>query len=174
MSISGNPFVLAAPECEDIIRYLDIVDAKDMWSPSTDPYWYRRTIEIKDIHDPHCLAVLQKAYRTIRSALPEGYEASSCRIVVWNEGSYADLHTDDIFVGREWSSIVYLNENFTGGFTDFPNQKVAIQPKTGMGVVFQGDSKHPHKVTEILSGTRYALTGFWTADPEHMAYKGWA
>jgi len=173
MSIFGNPNVLTADECKQVINYLTVVDDNDLWSPSTDPYWYRRTIEIMDITDPDLLPVLKKAYRNMRSAAPEGYEASSCRIVVWQTGSHADLHTDDIYLAREYSSILYLNDDFFGGFTDFPEQKTAVQPKIGTAIFFRGDSEHPHRVTEVASGTRYTITGFWTNDPEHKTYEEW-
>jgi hypothetical protein len=174
MTIFGNPNVLTESECKQIVYYLDVVDREDLWSPSTDPYWDRRTVEIMNIKDYPVLPILKKAYRKMRSAAPEGYEASSCRIVVWRAGTSADLHTDDIYLAREYSSILYLNDDFFGGFTDFPEQQTAVQPKTGMAIFFRGDSEHPHRVTEVAGGTRYTITGFWTNDPEHKTYEEWA
>jgi 2OG-Fe(II) oxygenase superfamily len=173
MSIIGSQNVLSEEECKEIIYYLDVVDREDLWSPSTDPYWDRRTVEAMNISDYPVLPILKKAYVKIRSAVPAGLEASAFRIVVWGKGMSAGLHTDDMYVGREYASILYLNDGFIGGHTDFPDQGLSVEPRTGLGIVFQGNSEYPHKVTEIESGTRYVITSFWTNNPEYRIYEGW-
>ncbi len=66
------------------------------------------------------------------------------------DGAY---HRDDN--EQSWYSfLVYLNEDFEGGATTFiTDPEIAIQPKTGMGLLFQ----HPilHEGSVVTSGVKY-------------------
>ena len=140
---------------------------------ATDEQWQGRFVEAKDISDDVAVNIMKKTYNLIKDFLPSDCDADSFRLVVWNEGDSGDLHSDDIVPWRKYSSIIYLNHNFVGGYTDFPNQSVAIQPREGLAVLFEGNSNYPHRVTEIASGTRYTIASFWTDQDEHKFYKGW-
>jgi hypothetical protein len=64
----------------------------------------------------------------------------------------------------EFSALVYLNTSgidYTGGSIYFPNQEIEILPKTGQMIFFRGDIDHPHGVSEVTSGKRYALVLFY-------------
>lgn len=68
-------------------------------------------------------------------------------------------HADGPFVRNDneqsfYSFLVYLNDGFKGGATTFfTNPEVAIQPETGMGLLFQ----HPiiHEGSIVTSGVKY-------------------
>lgn len=61
------------------------------------------------------------------------------------------------------SSIVYLNDNYTGGDTYFPRQKFSTEgTKVGKMVLWPGQVTHGHEGKEVTSGTKYALV-IWTA-----------
>jgi predicted 2-oxoglutarate/Fe(II)-dependent dioxygenase YbiX len=66
---------------------------------------------------------------------------------------------------RDFSFLIYLNEEFTGGEIVFPNFDFKLIPKKGMFVCFPSDHRFIHKVTETLSGIRYAIVT-WAADLE--------
>lgn len=64
----------------------------------------------------------------------------------------------------EFSALVYLNTSgvdYTGGNIYFPNQGIDLIPKTGQMIFFKGDIDHPHGVSEVTSGKRYALVLFY-------------
>jgi hypothetical protein len=64
----------------------------------------------------------------------------------------------------EFSALVYLNTSgidYEGGSIYFPNQELDIKPKTGQMIFFRGDIDHPHGVSMVTSGKRYALVLFY-------------
>lgn len=65
-----------------------------------------------------------------------------------------DAHRD----GSQFSFIIGLNDDYTGGGTYFTQMKKHIQFKTGDCLVFSGQNEH--KGLEITSGTRYIIAGF--------------
>jgi hypothetical protein len=60
--------------------------------------------------------------------------------------------------GSEFSFIIALNDDYTGGGTHFTETKETIKLKAGDCLIFSGQNKH--KGVKVLTGTRYILTGF--------------
>ena len=77
-------------------------------------------------------------------------------IVKYDEKGQRELkyHED----GSEFSFIITLNDDFTGGGTTFKHNKMNIKPQIGDCLIFSG--QNTHKGNYIKSGTRYILTGF--------------
>ena len=65
-----------------------------------------------------------------------------------------DAHRD----GSEFSFIIALNDDFSGGGTYFVDTKKHISLEKGDCLVFSGQNKH--KGVKIQSGTRYIIAGF--------------
>jgi Rps23 Pro-64 3,4-dihydroxylase Tpa1-like proline 4-hydroxylase len=53
------------------------------------------------------------------------------------------------------SGVIYLNEDFEGGYLNFLHRDLTIKPKKLSLVIF--DSREVHEITEVLSGTRIAM-----------------
>ena len=53
------------------------------------------------------------------------------------------------------SGVLYLNEDFDGGYLNFPYRDFTIKPKKLSLVMF--DSREMHTITEVLSGVRIAM-----------------
>jgi 2OG-Fe(II) oxygenase superfamily len=68
-------------------------------------------------------------------------------------GRWVPNHTPQ----RAYTSLIYLNDNFTGGELVFPDRDVVITPKRGLFVGFPSNHKFVHAVPKILSGKRYSL-----------------
>lgn len=61
------------------------------------------------------------------------------------------------------STIVYLNDDYTGGDTYFPRQKFSTEgTQVGKMVLWPGQVTHGHEGREVTSGSKYALV-IWTA-----------
>jgi hypothetical protein len=77
-------------------------------------------------------------------------------IVEWPTNSQMDLHYDRD--DQAYTSIIYLNDNFTGGETavKIKDTFLNIRPKKGLICTFNGNICE-HYVTKITSGTRYTL-----------------
>jgi predicted 2-oxoglutarate/Fe(II)-dependent dioxygenase YbiX len=58
---------------------------------------------------------------------------------------------------RDYSCIIYLNDNFTGGNLALPYLNIRLHPRTGLLIVFPSDHRFTHAAEETLSGLRYAL-----------------
>ena len=80
-----------------------------------------------------------------------------------------DVHADNCYPDgspnyvpyRYCGGILYLNDNFSGGETYFPNQDVEILPKRGKLVIFPASNTYKHGVKET-SNCRHTLALWWT------------
>lgn len=53
------------------------------------------------------------------------------------------------------SGVIYLNEDFDGGYLNFPHRDFTIKPEKLSLVIF--DSREIHRITEVVSGVRIAM-----------------
>jgi predicted 2-oxoglutarate/Fe(II)-dependent dioxygenase YbiX len=65
-------------------------------------------------------------------------------------------------LSRDYSVILYLNDDFAGGELEMVNQQLTIQPEPGMLLAFPSDRGFLHAVLPTTSGVRYALVS-WAA-----------
>lgn len=65
---------------------------------------------------------------------------------------------------NECSSILYLNDNYSGGELYFEGLDVLIKPKANQLVFFPSGCEFRHEVRPILAGDRYTLASFYTTD----------
>lgn len=71
-----------------------------------------------------------------------------------NKQSELGEHVD----GSEFSFIIALNDDYTGGGTHFSDSNETINLNIGDCLIFSGQNKH--KGVKVVKGTRYILTGF--------------
>jgi prolyl 4-hydroxylase len=69
---------------------------------------------------------------------------------------------------RIWTFIIYLNESFTGGATEFPKLSFGIRPKAGSGLFFKYDYSDPvvndltlHAGTPVVTGSKNIVTAWF-------------
>lgn len=82
------------------------------------------------------------------------------RIYRYEVGQHFGLHQDQSYIGEGGTQslltlMVYLNEGFSGGETDFPEQEQTIIPKTGTALLFQ--HKLLHAGRSVTEGIKYVL-----------------
>ena len=72
---------------------------------------------------------------------------------------------------REWTCILYLNDDFRGGETVFPDLKEdnMFSAEIGSGLVFQG-IYHQHGVNRVRRGERWTVSTWYTSNPEKILY----
>lgn len=85
-------------------------------------------------------------------------------IVEMLPGIDMEVHQDRS--NRDCSSVLYLNDNFTGGETYFPNNDFTCTPKKGKIVFFS--SRIYHGVTKVMSGERYTLPCWYSKNQKDM------
>ena len=89
---------------------------------------------------------------------------------IWGAGAYGSVHIDDQdpeeFI--EYSSVIYLNEDFTGGDIFFPFFSFTYSPKKYSAVFFISDGGlWKHGITPIESGKRMTLLYMHTTQTTH-------
>jgi hypothetical protein len=92
-----------------------------------------------------------------------------CHAQKWNVGGNASPHADNSerdgtpnpFETNKFVSLLYLNDDYTGGELYFPDQGLEFQPASRSWVAFNGGIENIHGVKEIKSGTRYTFVSFW-------------
>jgi hypothetical protein len=72
--------------------------------------------------------------------------------------SHVDQNTDP---SVRYSSVLYIDEDYSDGEIFFKNFDVKIKPKAGSILVFPGDEAHEHGVKHVGPGpTRHVIAGF--------------
>uniref|UniRef100_A0A670ZA17 procollagen-proline 3-dioxygenase n=1 Tax=Pseudonaja textilis TaxID=8673 RepID=A0A670ZA17_PSETE len=76
------------------------------------------------------------------------------------------------YIHRDYSAILYLNEDFQGGnlfFTemDAVTLTAQVRPKCGRLVAFSSGAENPHGVWAVTRGRRCAIALWYTLSPEH-------
>lgn len=84
------------------------------------------------------------------------------RVVVarYVAGDRFDVHTDAPWARDErtcsfFSVLLYLNDDFTGGETFFPELRRTIRPRAGTALVF--GHRHRHCGCPVIAGTKFVL-----------------
>jgi hypothetical protein len=85
------------------------------------------------------------------------------KIYKYSVGQQFKLHRDGIFINTNnneesrYTILIYLNQNFKGGETQFviENKKIIITPKLGSALIFYHNLKHAG--LPVIEGNKYAL-----------------
>ena len=86
------------------------------------------------------------------------------QIVKWPIDSKQDLHFDSASEKTTLTSIVYLNDNYTGGQTYYEDGTI-FQPKEGRGLFFNGQY-HKHGVKPVDKNIRYVVASWYKSNME--------
>jgi prolyl 4-hydroxylase len=95
------------------------------------------------------------------------YNQEELQVVKYEPGSFFKLHYDpsennpDIST-REYTFLIYLNDDFEGGETHFPEINVSVKPEKGMAILFRSLDDNGsiipeslHAGTPVISGVKY-------------------
>lgn len=163
--------LLNKEECENIISLIKS-GRVSVFQDSKSARTLEESFEVNQILRKYS-DVLNKAHRENNGFYPELY-TTQAYLTAWVEGGYAGPHIDNPKHGEgfiQFSSIIYLNEDFEGGEIEFPNQKFKYKPKIGSAVIFpSAGTEYLHKVNEIKSGIRYTIA-MWHSSRKDRASK---
>lgn len=114
---------------------------------------------IKDIYGivERCKEEISKSYGIQKEKVV--VKQHSLAVVRWTEGTYLNLHVDDLgyVTDNHLPVVIYLNDDYEGGEIKFETHGLSFKPDAGDFIVFPGNMNYPHEVTKVLSGTRYTL-----------------
>jgi len=112
-----------------------------------------------------------------------GLVLESLFLAALREGGFHEAHADnEKYVGDKWipnhtpqrdyTAIVYLNSDFSGGDLCFPEHNVCICPECGLLVAFPSSGDFVHGVARVSRGTRYSMPVWFTRDMHFAATLG--
>jgi predicted 2-oxoglutarate/Fe(II)-dependent dioxygenase YbiX len=124
-------------------------DSRDVYPPDE---WIDTTV-----------AVYQHVQDYLARWYPDRYAAPTSALVLrYTEGGRLGLHNDLSYnETRRLTSVLYLNDAYTGGEIEFPKQGLKIKPKPGELLIFPAGPGHPHQVHPVTAGERLCLQSFW-------------
>lgn len=115
-------------------------------------YHQTRPICIDNLRDELIDSVVAKIQHRCENFTKGSLIIDNAEIVRWEVDSHMDKHIDPST--DELASILYLNDDYQGGYTCFEGKE--IQPKKGKLLGFR-NSIYEHWVTEIKEKERFTL-----------------
>jgi hypothetical protein len=164
---------------EDCDYLVNLAETTDMWEGGGNEFWDGRVINYTTIlkHDRYAAEIMLDANIRCKSFIDSTFDcedpvySDTLQMIRWFPGMEQHPHADDMtntdikgFEHRVFGSIIYLNNNYDGGHTFYPNFDFEIIPEKGKLAVHPGDAEHLHGVTKITGGLRYTIASFWTHD----------
>jgi hypothetical protein len=100
-------------------------------------------------------------YRSLYAAhhwnISEGWQ-----LLKYGKDNHFVKHYDDSKqYPRTVSMSYYLNDDYEGGEIEFPNFNLKIKPSADQVIMFPSNYVYTHTVHPVVSGTRYAIVGWW-------------
>lgn len=150
----------------------------ELWQSVPGSSWDKRSIHIGTTYaslGEEVFDVVKDATLRVKSFIEKEYSLTSevypdiASINRWFPGMSQDPHADDMknagvtgYEHRVFGSIIYLNTEYTGGKTYYPEHNFEVTPEVGKLAVHPGDAEHLHGVTTVEGGMRYTISSFWT------------
>ena len=162
---------------EEVNKFLDLMQNQDAWEKSEVEFWNNRLISFNNVGEKLGIDVANlfseivartkdfiiKEYELDKDITPGAI--SICR---WFPGMEQSPHADDMtntdikgYEDNAFGSVIYLNENYTGGKTYYPDYGIEVIPESGKLAVHPGDVNHMHGVTKVEENIRYTIASFW-------------
>lgn len=167
---------ISKKDCEYLI---DLAIRLDLWEGAGYKFWDNRVTNYSTFlkHDKDAAKILLDANFRCRQKIKKEYNldhpvySDTLQVIRWFPGMDQGPHADDMsdtenkdHLHRSFGSVVYLNDNYEGGHTYYPNFNFEVKPKTGSLAFHPATPDHLHGVTRVSNSIRYTLASFWTFD----------
>jgi hypothetical protein len=173
---------------EDAEKIVNFAKGIQKWEDSEGTsFWSNRSLSDINIYANYDKKMAEHLYelrQRIGDFIKESYGVEEIypdlmQIVRWFPGQEQHPHADNMkntennqwFHHRDFGALIYLNDDYTGGETYYPQHNQSIVPEAGKLAVHPGTTDHLHGVTKIENSTRYTIASFWTKDRSY--YDGW-
>lgn len=181
--------VLSARECEDLIARIAAGEWHPTASLNADEPLITSGADASDAgRDQDALALIDDAmlalrlYHRVAEHLPAQLGERqllglkpNMHFLRYGTGHSSALHRDQPYRGddeerSELTLLIYLNDAFEGGQTEFPGQTCTVGPRIGRAVLFPHDA--PHRGCTVTEGTKYVLRTEVYYGPERGGLRG--
>lgn len=134
---------------------------------------------IKDLPDEEARSLLCRIHRTINGALSETVWADTLNLVMLCSGdeqsSPADADEGEHPCPyRDYRCVLYLNDDYEGGETYFPQHDIELKPSPGTLMWFPETARFRHGVRKVARGEQWTIVSSWTREESKKSwlYKG--
>ena len=174
------PDFLTAKECDRLTTMFDRLHGLVKHRKIGIDFWEGRIVYMDDVaaDDASAAAIMSGFQKRATAMLGEFYALTqplwtdTVQLNVWEQGSCLPPHTDNSNPDgsphstpwRDFSSIVYLNDDYEGGELYFTAQDRVLKPRRGMLVAFSAGYHHEHGVLKVTKGRRITMPAFYTFD----------
>ena len=154
--------------CDQIVEEILITPLRE--NHETQPFFWNRTRGIDKFPSSSLLKSIRDKMLNVAKVL---YNQNSLvvdyvDVVTWYDGQEMKPHSDsvDIHTGipyaycssRIYSGVLYLNDDYEGGETYFPNLNKSVKPLKGKFVLFPANVEYTHGVNKISTKNyRYTM-----------------
>lgn len=176
-----QPGFLTGSECDRLLRVFDALHERVKGRRIGIDFWEGRIVYLGDVrrHDPEGAAIMADFQRRTTSLLEDFYAltrplyADTVQLNVWAPGACLPPHTDNSngdgsrhpSYWRDFSSVVYLNDDYEGGELYFTAKDAVLKPRRGMLAAFSAYHGHEHGVLRVERGRRITMPAFYTFWP---------
>lgn len=150
----------------------------------SDNFWAGRSLDYYNIRDKAVQDIMTSSMNQITKIVEQhsGFDtlySDLLQIVRWPSGYELHPHADgenpnDSFHPFDWrlfGSVVYINDDYTGGEIHYPVRGITIKPKPGMLAVHPGTLDFLHGVRPVTAGVRYTIASFFTTNNSRAIIK---
>tara|TARA_B100000131_G_scaffold1213_1_gene1275 strand:+ start:264 stop:839 length:576 start_codon:yes stop_codon:yes gene_type:complete len=177
---------LTQDECNLLIDYQKAHCANDIqnWSlQDHDSNWNSRIVVLDKIDDSIVRKLVEAVHYKISILCAKSYNVDYVypefsNLVYWAPGMSLGVHADNMWINdpkkshyashRDFSMVIYLNDNYEGGKTFFNDNGYKVQPKTGKLIYFTSGKEDAHGVTKVISGHRYTFALWFTKNKKRL------
>lgn len=167
---------LSEEDCKYLINF---AISLNIWESGGGDFWDGRVVNYTTAlaNDKHAAKIMLDIHTRCKALIEKEMIDSGeihsdlLQLIRWFPGMSQSTHADDMsnteaqgFGHRAFGSILYLNDDYIGGHTFYPNIGFEITPKTGSLAIHKGDVEHLHGVTKIENNMRYTVASFWTKE----------
>lgn len=174
------PDFLTEAECERLVKMFDRLHGLVKHRKVGIDFWEGRIVYMNDVvdHDAAAAAIMGGFQKRATAMLGDFYRLTAplwtdtVQLNIWEQGSFLPCHTDNSNPDgsahstpwRDFSSIVYLNDDYEGGELYFTAKDKVLKPTRGMLVAFSAGYHHEHGVLKVTRGRRITMPAFYTFD----------
>jgi hypothetical protein len=162
--------------CNDFVGYLE--NNYDLFSVNTTDEYKISEVNVSYLSKVMTIQMLKHHYKSCilevsKYFLEDNFDGYMDPFIIRystkvNDTTKLALHND---VSRI-SSVLKLNNKYTGGETVFPRQQYSVADlPVGYVLIWPGQVTHPHRVNPVTEGTKYSLS-IWTYPPTWNAPTG--
>jgi hypothetical protein len=144
---------LRPEHCAELIAYtVDNLPQQAVHSPDT----IFSGLYINRPASPLAISAGNRAATLLSLAFEVKLKLEVHQLVMWPQGMEQAVHIDKRREATTHAAIVYLNDDFSGGETYFPDIKDEVRPQRGLLAGFPGRAL-AHGVRKVEHGTRHTL-----------------